>query len=88
MNTPANRFRDLHRAIDALGNQASGLGLFPEANQLWSIAATIKKKGAPVMHAWSKDVERTECGLSIYDPIYLTTKPTSVTCPDCKETFG
>lgn len=47
MSTPPNRYRDLHREVQALGNRASGLGLLAEASSLWAVAAAIKAKGRP-----------------------------------------
>lgn len=43
---PPNRYRELHHAVDTLGNQASGLGLVSEAARLWSVAQDIKDKGS------------------------------------------
>lgn len=45
MSTPPNRYRDLHREVQTLGNRASGLGLLAEASTLWAVAAAIKEKG-------------------------------------------
>ena len=42
---PPNRYRDLHRAIESLGDRASGVGLHAEANALWALAGAVKKKG-------------------------------------------
>lgn len=50
MSSQPNRYRDLHRDVQTLGNRASGLGLYAEATSLWSIAAAIKEKGRPADH--------------------------------------
>ena len=42
---PPNQYRDLHGAIQSLGDRASGVGLYAEANALWALAAAVKKKG-------------------------------------------
>ncbi len=47
MSTEPNRYRDLHRAVESLGNQCSGYGLHAEATSLWAIAARIKQAGLP-----------------------------------------
>jgi hypothetical protein len=51
MNAPHNPYRDEHRKLNSLGNNASGRGEHALAMNLWRQAAELKRKGAAELAA-------------------------------------